>query len=79
MIPVMSVNGQVWDVAMGASLRVTSTNDEQESREMITFRISPPGLKAGQNYRITINFVSFLNDELRGLYRSSYEQDGEIK
>lgn len=63
----------------GSALRVLTITDEQETREMITIRVSPPGLSVGKQYRATINFVSLLNDELRGLYRSSYDQDGVTK
>lgn len=36
-------------------------------------------LLSGRQYYLTINFVSYLNDELRGFYRSSYVENGATK
>ena len=63
----------------GGFLRLGPLNDEQEEKERITIQVLTPGLEAGKKYRISIDFVSILNDELRGLYRSTYEEGGQTK
>ena len=52
--------------------------DEQLSREIVTIQTAAQ-LVVGKRYRISINFISTLNDELRGFYRSSYVDGGERK
>ena len=52
--------------------------DEQSSREMITIQTGNP-LTVGRQYKISMNFVSILNAQLRGFYRSSYVEDGITK
>ena len=63
----------------GDFLRIGPVIDEQDEKERITIPVLTPGLEAGKNYRISIDFVSILNDELRGLYRSTYEEGGQTK
>ena len=61
-------------------MRMLSFIDEQKTREMITIKLSPHGLMmAGRQYKISIGFVSILNEDLAGFYRSSYEQNGVTK
>ncbi len=60
-------------------LQQTNYWDEQhEVREIITIQMKD-NLMAGKQYRISMNFVSFLNSDLRGFYRSSYEENGVTK
>lgn len=52
--------------------------DEQSSREMITIQ-TVTELNSGNRYKISMNFTSLINEEPRGFYRSSYEEDGVKK
>ena len=65
----------------GGDLVVTNLIDEQKtSSETITIQVGPPGLLAGKQYKLSMSFVSILNDELRGLYRSTYvDENGDTK
>jgi len=63
----------------GVLVRIGELIDEQKKREKITIPVPAPGLKAGKEYRISMDFVSILNDELRGLYRSTYQENGLTK
>ena len=47
--------------------------------EFLIIRLSPQNvgqLIEGTNYTLSMDFVGNLNDELRGLYRSTYKEDG---
>jgi hypothetical protein len=70
---------QVVDVAAGIDLNVAPLIDEQSTREIITIPVAPPSLQTGKQYKIIMKFVSKLNDQLRGLYRSRYEENGQTK
>jgi aminopeptidase N len=52
--------------------------DEQDIRETITIQVAQP-LRPNRDYKVSMKFISFLNDELRGFYRSSYVEDGVTK
>lgn len=53
--------------------------DEQKTpREVVTIQTAGK-LTAGKHYKISMDFVSILNDELRGFYRSSYMENGVRK
>lgn len=52
--------------------------NEQVSRELITIQTAAK-LVAGKQYRVAMKFISILNDELRGFYRSSYMENGVRK
>ena len=43
-------------------------------REFYIIKLSKPIVK-GNIYRVSIDFVSGLNDELRGFYRSTYKNE----
>ena len=58
---------------------ITGRWDEQETREMYTVQVSPPDMDVGGIYEIFMSFTSMLNDELRGFYRSSYDDNGVKK
>lgn len=65
---------------MGASspMAVSGFVDDQKTHETITIQTAVM-LKAGQKYKVSMKFVSYLNEELRGFYRSSYEENGITK
>ena len=64
----------------GGEKLVANLIDENNISETITIQVGRPGLLAGKQYSIYISFVSILNDELRGLYRSSYiDENGDTK
>lgn len=60
-------------------LRLGIPLDEQKTREMYTISTAPSRLEKGKRYRIRMDFISYLNDALRGFYRSSYEENGVTK
>lgn len=62
----------------GVLQEVRNFTDEQENREIITIHLQD-NLLVGERYRVSMNFVSILNDELRGFYRSTYEENGKTK
>jgi aminopeptidase N len=57
---------------------VVSLIDQQTEREIITINLKT-ALTVGKKYKISMKFVSILNDELRGFYRSTYEENGVTK
>ena len=69
---------QVLDLGAGSPIAVNGFVDDQKTHETITIQ-TVTMLKAGQKYKISMNFVSYLNEELRGFYRSSYEENGITK
>ena len=52
--------------------------DNQFNREMIEIR-TKTALVEGNRYKISMDFTSYLNDKLRGFYRSSYMENGVRK
>lgn len=52
--------------------------DEQSTREIITIQTASM-LGVGKRYKITMSFISTLNEDLRGFYRSSYVEEGARK
>ena len=70
---------QVIDMATNIPLNVGMIKDEQSTREMITIPVVPFPLEKGKKYKLSMRFVSVLNDKLRGLYRSSYVENGQTK
>lgn len=71
-------NLQVEDVATNIPYPVVAFDDEQKSRQMVTFR-TETSLQSGQQYKIAFKFISILNDKLVGFYRSSYVENGITK
>lgn len=48
--------------------------------EFLIVRLDPTDkLAKGTNYTLTMSFVGNLTDKLRGLYRSTYKEDGVEK
>jgi len=70
---------QVKNVGLNYFPVITAQWDEQETREMYTVQISPPDMDVGGIFEISITFTSMLNDELRGFYRSRYDDNGVTK
>lgn len=66
------------DIEEGSPIAVTNFIDEQMTHETITIQTAV-SLMAGKKYKISMNFVSYLNEELRGFYRSSYDENGVTK
>ena len=50
----------------------------EPDRQIVTIQLASQ-LIPGQQYKISMNFVAVLNNELRGFYRSTYEEDGVTK
>ena len=75
----MSYNSnQAIDTFTGDLVNIVNYVDEQTTREIITFQTSSP-LTAGRQYKISMKFISILNNDLRGFYRSSYVENGVTK
>lgn len=64
-------------VQMG-ELTIRKVYDQQVDREIITIEMDKD-LVVGKQYKIAIKFIAILNTDLRGFYRSSYEEDGKTK
>ena len=65
-------------MATNLPLFIDNFIDEQDTRETITIQVAQP-LRPDRQYKVSMSFVSFLNDELRGFYRSSYVEKGVTK
>lgn len=52
--------------------------EETKATEFLTVTTREQ-LVAGQQYRLEMNFTSYLNSELRGFYRSTYTENGVTK
>ena len=63
---------------INSSVEVVNFVDEQATREIVTIQTAIE-LVVGQQYKISMSFVSTLNSDLRGFYRSSYMEDGVRK
>ena len=59
-------------------IAVSGFVDNQTTVEMITIQ-TVGKLMAGKSYTVSMSFISFLNDQLRGFYRSSYVENGVTK
>lgn len=66
------------DLTTNSPLAIVGFVDEQDTREIVTIKTAGQ-LIAGRRYKISMDFTSILNDELRGFYRSSYMEDGVKK
>lgn len=66
------------DLATNSPLAITNFVDEQTTREIVTIKTAAQ-LTAGNRYKISMDFTSILNDEMRGFYRSSYMENGVRK
>ena len=66
------------NVDINSSVEVVNFVDEQATREIVTIQTAIE-LVVGQQYKISMSFVSTLNSDLRGFYRSSYMEDGVRK
>lgn len=77
-MPIIVANiTQLTDAGTGLSLTVSNVT-EDKSREFVTVTTSP-SLIVEHQYRLSMTFTSYLNDELRGFYRSSYTENGSTK
>lgn len=74
----MTFFSQIQHVATNNFLEVANFIDDQTTREMIEIQTKNE-LVEGNRYKISMNFVSYLNDQLRGFYRSSYMENGVKK
>lgn len=66
------------DVAAGEELLMDRFIDEQNTRQIVTIQLAN-SLEPMKEYKISIDFVSLLNDQLRGFYRSSYTENNVKK
>lgn len=55
--------------------------DYDVEKEFLIIRLDPQHSKLinGTNYTLSMNFVGQLTDQLRGLYRSTYKENGVEK
>ena len=66
------------DTETGSPLAVDGFVDNQNTVEMITIQTIAQ-LVAGKQYKVSMSFISILNDQLHGFYRSSYVENGVTK
>lgn len=53
--------------------------EQDPKRETLYIFLANRPLVVGSQYRISMRFTAYLNDELRGFYRSSYIENGVTK
>lgn len=63
---------------VGRHLHVLSIELDAEL-DFLTVHLHGEKLSKGSVYRLSIEFVAQLNDQLKGFYRSSYDEDGVKK
>ena len=69
---------QVMDRSTKKLLMVDGIDYDKEM-EFLVVRLCPKHkvkLAKGTNYTLSMNFIGNLTDQLRGLYRSTYKEDG---
>ena len=69
---------KVVDNKDNTQFEVNGVDDQQIQREIVTITLKKE-LVVGKTYKISMKFISYLNDELRGFYRSKYEENGVTK
>ena len=72
---------QVFDRQTGKSLMVNGISYDTDM-EFLIVRLCPKHkvkLAKGTNYTLSMSFTGNLTDQLRGLYRSTYKEDGVEK
>ena len=69
---------KVVDNKDNTQFEVNGVDDQQIQREIVTITLKKE-LVVGEKYKISMKFISYLNDELRGFYRSKYEENGVTK
>ena len=74
----MEFASQVMDRSTKKLLMVDGIDYDKEM-EFLVVRLCPKHkvkLAKGTNYTLSMNFIGNLTDQLRGLYRSTYKEDG---
>ena len=77
----MEFASQVMDRSTKKLLMVDGIDYDKEM-EFLVVRLCPKHkvkLAKGTNYTLSMNFIGTLTDQLRGLYRSTYKEDGVDK
>ena len=77
----MEFASQVMDRSTKKLLMVDGIDYDKEM-EFLVVRLCPKHkvkLAKGTNYTLSMNFIGNLTDQLRGLYRSTYKEDGVDK
>ena len=69
---------KVVDNKDNTQFEVNGVDDQQIQREIVTITLKKE-LVVGEKYKISMKLISYLNDELRGFYRSKYEENGVTK
>ena len=69
---------KVVDAQNGGALRIFDVVEVMDL-EIVTIRLDSAPVVAGSQYLISMKFTAYLNDELRGFYRSSYVENGVTK
>ncbi|XP_032798708.2 aminopeptidase N [Daphnia magna] len=77
-LDIMQESIQVVDNADNIKWDVEKFYDEQNPREIITINLKKP-LVVGSTYKISMKFISYLNEDLRGFYRSTYVENNVTK
>lgn len=65
------------DLTLNRAIRISGIVEEQAEQFLIIYPCTL--LRKGNWYKISIQFTSLLRDDLRGFYRSSYQENGQAK
>ena len=68
---------QLIDVSTSQPVAISNVNEDKVREFLVVSTVVQ--LQAGKQYRLSMTFTSFLNSELRGFYRSSYNENGTLK
>ena len=72
---VSSIFRQLHDLIESRRVAIQSYT-EDKTRQLLVIGIKNDTLRVGKFYRLSINFISQLNDKLHGFYRASYVEEG---
>lgn len=68
---------QVTDISTNQLVGITNVS-EDKVRQFLVVTVNSQ-LLAGRQYRLSMIFTAVLNNELRGFYRSTYNENGKVK
>lgn len=70
---------QVVDVATNQLVGIARIIEDPERQFLVLVSDVADVFDVGRQYQLSIQFMSFLKDDLRGFYRTSFVQNGQTK
>jgi len=70
---------QVVDVATNQHVGIARIIEDPERQFLVLVSDVADVFDVGRQYQLSIQFMSFLKDDLRGFYRTSFVQNGQTK